>query len=387
ILPVPKKMKNKQGARLINKVLDIIGRFVIRFRHGFAVIAVLIVIIAVFGIPKVNLEMNPISFFPEDTEVVRADNMINEHLGGSINMNLLFEGNIQSVEIMNAMDSLQVFIEKFDEVGSTMSLATVVKKINKALNNNDDAYEVIPETDAGVAQAILMYSLSGEPDDFEAIVDNGYEFGQVIAMLKSSSTQKVTAITNKIHRYIKEKFPENDISIKTTGFSVFFKDLAHLIIIAQVRSITFAVILVFLFAWLTYRRFILGLLSIIPFAMCVIFNFSIMGFGGIDLSIPTAMMASMIIGIGVDFSFHLISRYKIEAKNNNVENSVLNSLKKVGEPILYSAFTTACGGMVLTVSGFIPVRFLGALLALIMLVCAFLALTVLPSLLTYIKTK
>ena len=98
--------------------------------------------------------------------------MVNENLGGSINMNLLFEGNIQSTEIMNSMDSLQVFIEEFEEVGSTMSLATVVKKINKALNDNDTAYEVIPETDAGVAQAILMYSLSGEPDDFEAIVDN-----------------------------------------------------------------------------------------------------------------------------------------------------------------------------------------------------------------------
>lgn len=385
ILPVPRGVKTKKSSGFINKILEMIGKSVIRFRLGFSILAVLIVIAAVFGIPKVNLEMNPITFFPDDSEIVRSDNMVNEHLGGSVNMNLLFEGNIQSAEIINAMDDIETFIDEFPEVGTTMSLATVVKKINKALNNNDAAYEVIPETDAGIAQAILMYSISGEPDDFEAIVDNSYEFGQVIAMLKSISTQKVTEITDKIHEYLKQKFPENDFSIKTTGFSVFFKDLARLIIVAQVRSICFAVLLVFIIAWLTYKRFILGLLAIIPFAMCVIFNFSLMGFAGIDLSIPMAMLASMIIGIGVDFSFHLISRFKLEIEQSDVKNGVIRAINKVGEPILYSAFTTACGGFVLMVSGFIPIRYLGGLLALIMLVCAFIALTVLASLLTYIK--
>lgn len=385
ILPEPRGLKTRRESGLLTEALDALGKFVIRFRHGFAIVAVLIVIAAVFGIPKVNLEMNPISFFPDDTEIVRSDKMVNEHLAGSINMNLLFEGNIQSTEIMNAMDSLQTYIEGFEDVGSTMSLATVVKKINKSLNNNDPAYDVIPQTDAGVAQAILMYSLSGEPDDFESIVDNSFEYGQVIAMLKSISTKKVTQITDKIHEYINEKLPENDFTVETTGFMVFFKDLATLIITGQVRSITFAVLLVLIIAWLTYRRFILGLLAIIPFAMCVIFNFSIMGFGGIDLSIPTAMMSSMIIGIGVDFSFHLISRFNMEVKDGDAVQGVLRSIHKVGEPILYSAFTTACGGMVLMVSGFIPVRYLGAMLALIMLVCAFLALTVLASLLTYTK--
>jgi predicted RND superfamily exporter protein len=350
------------------------------------IIAVILVVAALFGIPKVNIEMNPISFFPEDSEVVRSDKMVNQHLGGSVNMNLLFKGNIQSVEVMTAMDNLERFIEKFPETGSTMSLATVVKKINKSLNNNDPAFDTIPETDEGVAQAILMYSISGDPADFENIVDNSYEYGQVVAMMKSINTAEVSKITGEIEDYVDQNFSDG-FSVKATGFSVFFKELANLVISSQIRSISFAVVMVFFVALLTYRSFFLGLAAVIPLSMCVILNFAALGYFGIDLSIPMAMMASMIIGIGVDFSFHLISRYKREMQSNDSKNAIILAIRRVGEPILYSAFTTACGGLVLLVSGFIPVRYLGMLLALIMTVCAILALTVLASALSFINAN
>ncbi len=384
LLPMPKSIKKRSGEGLVDRFLDTIGKGVIKLRHGIAVAGILIAVTAAVGIPKVEIEMNPITFFPKSSEVVQSDRMVNENLNGSVNMNILFEGDIQSEYMMNSMNDLQEYIEQFEEVGSTMSLATVVKKINKALNENDPAYDRIPETNAGVAQSLLMYESSGEPDDFEAIVDNSYQYGQVIAMLKSVATRKVAKISNDIDRYIEDNL--SDVTVKTTGFSVFFKDLAYLVIQSQARSISFAVIVVFIIAYATYRRFILGFLSIIPLAMCVILNFGIMGYTGIDLNIPMAMISSMIIGIGVDFSFHLLSRFKIEFREKKDSlKAALIAMKRVGEPILYSAMTTACGGLVLTISGFVPVRYLGFMLAVIMMFCAILTLTLLASSLTYIK--
>ncbi|MFC1561394.1 RND family transporter [candidate division KSB1 bacterium] len=383
-LPIPKGVKVKRNSGLVDRVLTRIGDAVISFRHGFAVAAFVIIVISLYGIPRVNIEMNPVTFFPEDSEIVQADRMINSHLGGSVNMNVLFEGDIQSREVMHAMDSLEQFIDGLPETGSTISLATVVKKINKSLNDNDPAYEVIPDSDAAIAQAMLIYSMSGDPDDFENIVDNAYEYGQVIAMLRSFNTEKISEITESIQHYIDTNI-DAGVSVRTTGFSVFFKDLAHLIVTSQIRSIIFAVIMVFLIAVMTYRSFLLGLAAIIPLSMCVLLNFAIMGYFGIDLSIPMAMLASIIIGIGVDFSFHLISRFKAELTHSDPIEAVKLSMRRIGEPILYSAFTTACGGLVLLISGFVPVRYLGFLLALIMIVCAFLALTILASALSYVK--
>ncbi len=148
-----------------------------------------------------------------------------------------------------------------------------------------------------------------------------------------------------------------------------------------------AVGVVFLLALALYRSIFLAFVSVIPLSMCVLLNFGIMGFFGIDLSIPMAMISSMIIGIGVDFSFHLVSRLKRELAVSEINTAINNSIKKVGEPILYSALTTACGGIVLMISSFVPVRFLGFLLALIMLVCALIALTILASTLTFTKPK
>ncbi len=385
ILPMPKTISKKNSAGFLSRILDSIGGVVLRFRFVFAILGILMAVISALGIPKVNIEMNPITFFPEDSEVVRADMMVNENLSGSVNMNLLFEGNIQSEKVMNQMDELQDFIETYPEVGSTISLATIVKKINKSLNNNDPFYDKVPDSDAAVAQAILMYETSGDPSDFENIVDNSFEYGQVVAMLRSASTQAIARIATDVEQYANNSI-NGDVDVSITGFSVFFKDVARLIVTSQMRSISFAVVLVFLIAWGTYKRFLLGLLSVIPLTMCVMLNFGLMGYFGIDLSIPMAMIASMIIGIGVDFSFHLISRYKKELKKYDNAESVKRAINSVGEPILYSALTTACGGMVLLISSFVPVVFLGFLLALIMVTCAFLALTVLASSLTFIKS-
>ncbi|MFC1555449.1 RND family transporter [candidate division KSB1 bacterium] len=386
LLPVPKKAKSGMDSGFLNSLLTQVGGIVVKFRHGFAAAGLIIAIAAALGIPRVQIEMNPITFFPDDSEIVRADRMVNDHLGGSVNMNILFEGKIQSEAIMHHMDNLEDYLDQFPETGSTMSLAKIVRKINKSLNSNDPAFDRLPEGDPAIAQAILMYETSGDPSDFETIVDNAYEYGQVVAMLKSASTEQVGKITDSVNEYL-EKNVDGDVKVRTTGFSVFFKDLSRLIVISQARSITFAVLLVLLIAWATYRRFLLGLFAIIPFAMCVILNFGLMGYLGIDLSIPMAMISSMIIGIGVDFSFHLISRFKLESEKSDTITAVRQAVKRVGQPILYSALTTSCGGLVLMISGFVPVRYLGMMLAMIMAFCAILALTLLASMLTYSKIK
>ena len=53
-----------------------------------------------------------------------------------------------------------------------------------------------------------------------------------------------------------------------------------------------------------------GLLSVIPLTSAVILNFGFMGWFGVDLSHFTALLTSIIIGVGVDFAIHYISEYQ-----------------------------------------------------------------------------
>lgn len=377
LLPAPKKVIRRVEPRFTDRLLAGIAGAVRRHRRGIIFLGAIITVIFAFGIPRLHMEMNPISFLPKSSEIRQADEKVNRHLGGSVNMNLLFQGDIESPEILLAMEEVENFLERFPETGSTMSLASIVAKINRVLNDDDPAYEVIPGSKAAVAQAILLYSMTGSPEDFEQFVDNSFENGQVMALMKSVSTKKIARIARETEKFCEESF-SGIKPVKITGTSVFLKDLADMVIVSQTRSILFALLMVFLIAWVVYRSLVIGLLAIIPLGITVVLNFGLMGLSGISLSIPTVMISSIIIGIGIDFSFHFISRYKLEI-SRAAEYPVDKSIKYVGKPILFDAFPTAFGFMVLLTSSFLPLRFMGFLVALTMIVCAFGALTILAA--------
>ncbi len=386
LLPVPKKKKIQKKSALLDRLLTRVANIVLRYRYAVIAVGILITIIFAFGIPLVNLEMNPITFFPESSPIRQADEKVNEHLSGSINMNILFKGDIESPEVLLAMDRVQQRLEQFPETGSTVSLATIVKRLNRVLNADNSQFEKIPESREAVAQAILLYNMSGSPEDFEQFVDNSFENAQVIAMMKSASTKRIAEIANAVEEYCNTEF-KNNIEIRFTGYSLFLKELVQLVAVSVGRALIFALAIVFLLAWLTYRSWKIGIMAIIPIVVTIVFNFGLMGFAGIDLSIPTAMAASIVIGIGVDFCFHFISRFQIERNTNEPNTAIVNTIRTVGRPILFNATATGFGFLVLAFSNLMPLRFMGLLIALTMIVCAVGALTILAASLTFIKTK
>ena len=386
LMPLPKKKKGQTQPALLDCLLTSVANIVLRFRYTVIALGIVIVIIFAFGIPRINLEMNPITFFPESSAVRQADEKVNRYLGGSINMNILFNADIESAEVLTVMDSVQHRLEQFPETGSTTSLATIIKRINRVLHEDNPKFERIPESKEAVAQAILLYNMSGNPEDFEQFVDNNFENGQIMAMMKSSSTSRIAEIANEVQDYCNVKF-NNNMEIKFTGYSLFLKELVQLVVESVGRALVFALLLVFLIAWLTYRSLRIGILAIIPVAVTIIFNFGLMGFAGIDLSIPTAMISSIVIGIGVDFSFHFISRFQIERKTENSSTAIVNTIRTAGKPILIDATATGVGFLVLLFSNILPMRFMGLLIALTMFVCVLGALTILAASLSFIKTK
>jgi predicted RND superfamily exporter protein len=205
-------------------------------------------------------------------------------------------------------------------------------------------------------------------------------------MMKSASTKRIAEIANEVEQYCNTKF-KNTMGIRFTGYSLFLKELVELVVESLGRALIFALVIVFLMAWLTYRSWKIGVLAIIPIVVTIIFNLGLMGFAGIDLSIPTAMITSIVIGIGVDFSFHFLSRFQIERKTNESSTAIVNTIRTVGRPILFNATASGFGFLVLAFSNLLPLRYLGVLIALTMLICALGALTILAASLTFIKSK
>ena len=111
----------------------------------------------------------------------------------------------------------------------------------------------------------------------------------------------------------------------------------------------------------------LGTLSIIPLTSAVILNFGFMGIFGVELSHVTAILSSIIIGVGVDFAVHYIAQYKKYSNDGiGLDNISKEVLDDVGYPIILDASSNMAFGALLF-SSFVPVQYIGGLMVFAML--------------------
>ena len=150
---------------------------------------------------------------------------------------------------------------------------------------------------------------------------------------------------------------------------LYLKEFVDLVISSSLISIVVSIIAIFLISYLFYRRFIWASMAIIPLCSAVVLNFGLMGLFDVKLSHLTALLTSIIIGVGVDFAVHYISSYKRNLKESSSDTSV-RTIDDVGYPILLDVVSNM-GFAALLFSDLIPLNYMGGLMIFAMLSTSF----------------
>ena len=157
------------------------------------------------------------------------------------------------------------------------------------------------------------------------------------------------------------------------------RDLVNLIIQSSIISILSAILIIFFISWIFYRSLLWAFFAILPLSAAVILNFGLMGLFGIKLSHVTAILSSIIIGVGVDFAIHYIAAYRITSKENTSMDKVTqNAINDVGYPIILDAGSNMAFGALLF-SSFVPVQYIGGLMVFAMISTSLGTLTILAA--------
>jgi predicted RND superfamily exporter protein len=155
---------------------------------------------------------------------------------------------------------------------------------------------------------------------------------------------------------------------------------------SQLISVLISLFLVFVIITVSNRSFVMGLIGIVPLSITILINFAVMGFTGIKLNIGTSMVASVSVGIGIDYTIHYIEAFKREYRLCGGKGDFLRrTFATSGKAILINAVSVGAGFAVLTFSQFNMLSDLGFLIALTMGTSALVSLTVVPVLLTMLK--
>jgi predicted RND superfamily exporter protein len=266
-----------------------------------------------------------------------------------------------------------------------MSVASVIRLMSKSLlDPKDHGYNAIPDTRDGVAQFLELYSMSGDPSDFEQLVDFNYENAQLLVRINDASSSNVLDLAKFIR-----KITANDLAItRIGGVGLISAEMTNSLVTGQWRSTALSMVVVCVLVGLIFRKRSAAFIVLVPLGMACIILFGIMGWGGIPFDPATTLITSVMIGCGVDYTVQFLWRQRDEMKAGLSPNrAVIKTIYTTGKAISFNAFAVMVGFMPLIFSSFSPIRFFGVMMVASIFACLVGALVVIPALTLIWKPK
>ncbi|MBT6615352.1 MAG: MMPL family transporter, partial [Deltaproteobacteria bacterium] len=341
---------------------------VVQHKYLTFVSTVMIIALSLTGISKVWINSSFLEKFEADSDIVLTDKFINENFGGTSSLNVIFEGkekdSLKSPVVLEMIDRLQTEVEKLPVVGNSFALTDYLKRMNKVLHADSPDFDNIPPSSELIAQYLLLYEMSGDPDNLWKVVDYQYKKANLTFQLKSDNSKAINSAIAIIENHIPE-FQNQGIEIKYAGSGYKGLVFADLILEGQIISLLMSLVIVIVLLALMFKNIGLGFIGAIPIAITAVISFGVMGLLNIPLSTTTALVSSIAIGIGIDYAVHFIERYKIHAiETGDKETTIRATMHHSGRAIIFNAVVVIAGFLVLLFSVFPPNRSLGALVSL-----------------------
>lgn len=359
------------------------GRFVARNPLPILIVSTIVTVCLGSGIIFLRVDSNQENFFPAGHPVKKASEAINSSFGGSQNVSVMVDGDILDPYNMKLIDEWCNSVEDEPGVGNVMSIARVMREMTRALfDSTEYYYNTIPDSREALAQMVEIYNMSGDPDDFEQLADLNYTKAHLMVRLSDPSAENirnVVALAGELGKKI-------DGRVVTGGYAYIMEEFAGKIVKGQVNSIIFAMTVIFMLLVLIFRSLKKGLIAAVPLLSSIAILLGVMGWTGIALDPATALLSSVVIGIGIDYTIHYMWRHDSEVKGGmSPAAAAAKAIATTGRGIVFNALSVMLGFSVLVLSGFTSIRFFGYLIIISIGVCLLAALLMVPAIMILAK--
>jgi predicted RND superfamily exporter protein len=201
----------------------------------------------------------------------------------------------------------------------------------------------------------------------------------VISKFVSPDNRAKIEFASYMDRFIEEHSTE-DCVIEITGMPFVDITMDRSLIRSQFGSLSIAIVMVVIFVGIILRSLKTGIFATIPIVAAIVILFGVMGFTGIPLNIATVLVASVALGIGIDYSIHVINNVKhlMKTRYEDIGHALEETILISGKAIVINVISVSAGFLILLFSEMVPLQYFGFLVALSMIGSGVGSLTLLP---------
>lgn len=349
---------------------------------------IVLLIVGIVGVLLLDQKGSLVDDIPQRDPMYKDLVFFDENLGGVLpyevtvntkkNKGLLNQRNIKKI------DELSELLESQDAISKPISYVDLLKFAKQSFyNNNPEMYSIPANHERNfIFSYIPKFDSLNNISMFNAYTDSNMQIARVSARMKNLNTQEIEELNTYLTAQIDSIFPPEDYDVNVTGTTVVFLHGSKFLVSNLMFSLLFAVLTISILMYIMFNSIRMVLVSMLPNILPLLMTAGLMGYLGIDIKPSTIIIYSIALGISVDATIHLLSRYRQQLLHNNwnVKESVINALLETKLGMLYSGIVLILGFGVFTLSSFGGTQSLGYLIAFTLTVALFSNLVLLPSL-------
>ena len=390
------KMVNYMNNPRINYIMAEVSKFVLgRKRIIYAVLGVIMIGI-VIGAGRVTTSGRVVDDIAKSDKLYKDIMFFEENVGGvmpfEISIDTKKPKGILNATFIRKVQQLQDSLALYPEFSAPLSIAEVVKFARQGFYNGKREYYKVPNNNEfGFILKYMPENKGGElPGVISQYMDKEMQCTRISVQMANVTTPKIDSISKSLTPAINKIFPKEKYDVVMTGSAMVTLQGTNYLIRNLSYSLFLAFLVIAFLMVITFRKFKMVVISLIPNLIPLLFTAGVMGYFGIPLKMSTIIVFSIALGISVDNTIHYLARYRLQMKinGNDIKKSVMAAIQETGPSMIYSASILICGFLIFAFSSFGGTKIVGFLVPLTLLIALITNILVLPALvLTFNRKK
>ncbi len=329
--------------------------FTMKNRGKVILIASFFVVMSLILIPKVETDVNYMDMAPEGIPEVEAMQLYSDKFGGGANFNaLLVETDYDGLTHPETIDAIYNMSKEIRretaEMGTEVNVVSVADPIVE-LTEQLSRFEIIKQ----LANLTKLQELIDLPEIEKVLFDKIVEEGLVnedcsmtvvmVSIPVGRSMQEIEKIVNKINTIASNTgIPHNGHVSELTGQDAINVAVNKKLADEQIRSMIIALLFVLAAMIIIFNSTTYGFLTIIPIGFVLAWEPGFLVAMDVSLSVVTISIASIMIGIGIDYGIHITQRVREGLQEGlSKQEATKNAIEKTGLSLVEAASTTIAG--------------------------------------------
>jgi len=385
----PRTSRLRQAGGMPGGVIGLIVRAVetLGGRAPLLVVAATLMLLVWFGAKVFDIRVNndPLSYFPAEHAFVRDAQRVHDDLAGlhvfSVVLRAEEQNYFRTPRGLKTIAAVQALLDNQGLYDKTLSLATLLALMHQEMNAGNPRYFRISEQQ----EDIDLYLSTLTRPDLEPFVTEDFRTARISVRHNVSDSVRLNASIDELRRVVANVVGDH-AEVAFTGKNLMVNRAAASLIEGQAISLALVLAIIFVLFSVLYTSWLAGLLALVPNVIPIVLNFGLMGWLGVPLNPGTAMVAAIAIGIAVDDTIHLMTRFGAESKRHIDEReAVRHTVRGEAVPIVSTSLALALGFAALALSDFSVVAQFGLLAAATMIYAALADLFLMPILLMRLR--